>query len=90
MNSQICMKWDHFQEKVNFKFKELRANMGFADVTLACEDGQQIKAHKAIISTLCPFFSDVLKSDLHPHPFIFMMGVRSAELDAVIDFLYKG
>ena len=81
---------DDFQEKVNFTFKELRANMGFADVTLVCEDGQQIKAHKAVISTLCPFFSEMLKNDFHPHAFIYMMGVRSAELGAVIDFLYKG
>ena len=90
MNRKIHMKWNDFQEKVNFTFKELRANMGFADVTLVCEDGQQFKAHKAIISTLCPFFSDILRNDFQAHPFIYMMGVRSAELSAIIDFLYKG
>ena len=90
MNRKIHMTWNEFQEKVNVTFKELRSNMEFADVTLVCEDGQQIKAHKAIISKLCPFFSDVLRNDFNPHPFIYMMGVGSAELDAFIDFLYKG
>ena len=90
MNNKIHMKWNEFEEKINFTFKELRDNMEFADVTLVCEDGQQIKAHKAIISTLCPFFCDVLKNDFHPHSFIYMMGVGSTELGTIIDFLYKG
>ena len=33
----------------------------FADVTLACEDGQQREAHKIILAASIPFFQNLQK-----------------------------
>ena len=90
MDRKVRLKWNNFPDKINFTLGELRSNSRFADVTLVCEDGQQIKAHKIILSSACPFFLDILKSDFHPHPLIYMMGAESKVLGAIIDFLYKG
>ena len=87
---KVRLKWKNFSAKINFTLEELRSKAEFADVTLVCEDGQQIKAHKIILSSLSPFFFDILKSSLHPHPLLFMMGVESKVLGAILDFLYKG
>ena len=72
MSEKLCLKWNDFQENVNTAFGSLREDNEFADVTLACEDGQQIEAHKVILAASSPFFQNLLKSNKHPHPLIYM------------------
>ena len=90
MSENLCLKWNDFQENVNSAFGNLREDNEFADVTLACEDGQQIEAHKVILAASSPFFQNMLKRNKHPHPLIYMRGVKSENLLAIVDFLYCG
>ena len=90
MSEKLCLKWNDFQENVNSAFGNLREDNEFADVTLACEDGQQIEAHKVILAASSPFFQTLLKRNKHPHPLIYMRGVKSEDLLAIVDFLYCG
>ena len=59
-------------------------------MTLACEDGHQIEAHKVILAASSPFFQAILKRNKHSHPLIYMRGVKSVDLVAMVDFLYSG
>ena len=90
MSEKLCLKWNDFQENVNAAFGNLREDNEFADVTLACEDGQQIEAHKVILAASSPFFQNLLKGNKHSHPLIYMRGIKSETLQAIIDFLYFG
>ena len=90
MSEKLCLKWNDFQENVNTAFGSLRVDTEFADVTLACEDGQQIEAHKVILAASSPFFQRLLGRDKHPHPLIYMRGVKFDDLLAILDFLYYG
>ena len=83
MSEKLCLKWNDFQENVNAAFSSLREENEFADVTLACEDGQQIEAHKVILAASSPFFKNLLKRNKHPHPLIYMRGVRPENLMAI-------
>ena len=74
MSEKLCLKWNDFQENVNAAFGSSRE---FADVTLACEDGHQIEAHKVILAASSPFFQNLLRRNKHPHPLIYMRGVKS-------------
>ena len=60
MEEKLCLKWHDFQENMKSSFRELKSDNDFADVTLACEDGQ-FQAHKLILSTSSLFFRTVLK-----------------------------
>ena len=60
MSEKLCLQWNDFKENVIFAFGSLREDNNFADVTLACEDGQQVEAHKVIL-----FRQQPLK-DKHP------------------------
>ena len=71
-------------------FRNLREDKNFTDVTLACEDGQQLEAHKVILVASSPFFKKLLERNKHPHPLIYMRGLKSEVLQAIIDFLYCG
>jgi len=93
MNSseeKLCLKWNDFQENVISEFGKLRNDQDFADVTLACEDGEQVEAHKVILLTASPFFQNLLRRNKHQHPLIYMRGVKSEDLVAIVDFLYYG
>ena len=89
-SEKLCLKWNDFQENVASAFGQLRSNNEFSDVTLACDDGEQVKAHKVILASSSPFFMELLTKNKHPHPLIYMRGLKSEVLLAILDFLYFG
>ena len=68
----------------------LRNDTDFTNVTLVCEDGEQIEAHKVVLVTFSPFFMELLKRNKHMHPMVYMRGSKSHEILAVLDFIYCG
>ena len=51
MSENLCLQWNDFKENVNSAFGKLRDDKGFTVVTLVCEDGQQMEAHKVILAS---------------------------------------
>ena len=90
MSEQLCLQWNDFRDNVKAAFENFRDDKDFSDVTLACEDGQQFEAHKLILAASSPFFQNLLLRNKHPHPLVYMRGVKSDDLSAILDFLYKG
>ena len=89
-SEKFCLKWNDFRENVNGAFESLRKDTYFTDVTLACEDGHQVEAHKVILAASSPFFQNVLQQNKHPHPLIYMRGMNSNSLISIVNFLYFG
>ena len=89
-NEKFCLKWNDFQNNIFTEFGSLREHNDFADVTLACENGHQVEAHKVILAASSPFFQNLLRKNKHAHPLIYMRGVKLEDLVAIIDFLYHG
>ena len=90
MSEKLCLQWNDFKENATSAFGILREDADFADVTLACEDGKQFEAHKVILASSSPFFQNILRKNKHPHPLIYMRGLKSEDLVAILDFLYCG
>ena len=90
MSEKLCLQWNDFKENATTAFGSLREDNDFADVTLACEDGEQVEAHKVILASSSPFFKKLLKRNKHTHPLIYMRGLKSEDLLAIVDFLYCG
>ena len=90
MSEKLCLQWNDFKANINSAFGRLRDDKEFTDVTLACEDGQQMEAHKVILAASSPFFEKVLQRNKHPHPLIYLRGLQSQDLLAILDFLYFG
>ena len=89
MSEKFSLQWNDFQDNVKSAFGSLRESTDFVDVTLACDDGRQIEAHKVILAS-SPFFQEILKKNKHSHPMIYMRGMKSSELLSIVDFLYYG
>ena len=68
----------------------MRTGSEFTDVTLVCQD-QEFQAHKLILSASSTFFKTMLqRTTKQTDPIIFMRGVESKDLEAVVDFIYFG
>ena len=87
---KFCVEWDDFEQNVKSSFKELREDREFADVTLVCQDGKEFEVHKNILAFSSPFFMDILRTRKHPHPLLYLSGIRSNILVSVLDFIYRG
>ena len=61
MAEKLCLQWNDFKETITASFGSLREDKDFADVTLACEDGKQMEAHKVILASSSPVFEKNLE-----------------------------
>ena len=49
-----------------------------------------MKLTKWFCIVLVLFFEDLLKNNRHPHPLVYMRGLKFEDLTAILDFLYTG
>ena len=89
-SENFCLKWNDFVANITDSFAHLHKDKDFSDVTLACEDGSQIKSHRIILASGSLVFKNLLETNLMEKPVIFMRGVKSDHLSWIVDFLYKG
>jgi len=71
-------------------FQLLYSNNNFADVTLVCEDGRQLKAHKIILSSSSVLFRRILVGNPHQYPVIYLRGIKYQDLQLIVQFIYLG
>ena len=88
-DQKVFFDWQNYQESLKSMFSVMRQDSDFADVTLACED-ESIKAHQVVLSASSLFFRNLLKTLSHPHPIVYMRGVKADHLSALLDFIYLG
>ena len=86
---KFCLKLNAFEANIREYFRKLREDQRLYDVTLATDDGQQIQAHKAILSVGSHFFSDIFLNCSHQNMLIYLKGINSAKLQQVLDFIYN-
>ena len=65
----IFLRWNNFQQVATNSFRELREEKDFMDVTISC-DGEQVKAHKVILSACSVTFRKLLKNNPAQNPVI--------------------
>ena len=89
---KVFLQWQQFQTSLVSSFQKLSKNADFSDLTLVCEDSQQIEVHKIVLASSSSFFSQLLQNNLshHPHPLVFMKGISFPTLSALMDFVYRG
>ena len=89
MSQQYCLRWNNHQHNLLSVFEDLLHHEAFVDVTLAC-DGRQLKAHKMVLSACSPYFQSMLYGTPDRHPIVFLRDVRYHEMQALLEFMYRG
>ena len=85
----FSLKWNDFEENISVGLQDLRKSNNFFDVTLLSETGQ-VGAHKLILSACSTFFRNILVSNPHQHPLIYLKGVSKEEITNLLNFMYCG
>ena len=88
--SKMQLTNNDFLKSTNTVFETLRKDIDFTDVTLVCEDGHQVEANRVILAASSPFFDTMLRKKKHTNSLIYMRGMKSEDLLAIVDFLYYG
>ena len=86
----IHLNWSKFEVAALNTFRNLLNCEDFADVTLACADGQKVVAHKVLLSSCSPLFKDILLGNNHSHPIIYLKGIKFIHLKSLLKFIYSG
>ena len=89
-SEMYSLAWKEFQTSACSTFNDLFGDQNFADVTLACDDGKQIKAHKVILASSSLFFKTILLQNPHQHPLLYLKGIKLRELESIARFIYFG
>ena len=71
MSTTTQLKFDNFQNFASKTQMKMKDNE-FCDVTLASADQHKFRAHKVILAAYSSVFKNMLLSENHPHPLIFM------------------
>ena len=87
---KFCLKWNEFEENVKKSFKAFRNDQKLCDVTLATDDGHQLKAHKIILSAGSDFFSDIFSKCNQTNMLVYLKGIGKTNLENITNFLYNG
>ena len=78
-----------FSDCVGNTLKNLMESSSFYDVTLVCDDYTKIKTHKVVLTSTSSLFKDILKDDKNISE-IFLLGIRSSDLESILKFIYVG
>ena len=89
-SSTTTLSKPNFETFTKGTFRNLLNDEDFTDVTLACDDGQLVKAHKVILAAASPFFKRILGQAAHPHPLIHIQGIKAFHLKLMLHFIYLG
>ena len=89
---RICPTPDVKMLKDNFDciLEDLFTEGKFMDVTIVSDDQVPFLAHKVILSVHSPVLKDLIFNIQHEHPLIYLRGIESEELRAVLEFMYLG
>ena len=83
------LKWGNHEKSLAQAFKRLKSDGGFCDASIACED-RILETHKLILATSSSVFSNILRHYSHPHPMIYLRGIKASDMDALLEFMYCG
>ncbi|XP_065344797.1 protein bric-a-brac 1-like isoform X5 [Cloeon dipterum] len=87
---QFCLRWNNHQPNFVTVFSSLLHSQALTDVTLAA-DGQQIEAHKLVLSACSTYFQALFTSySGHQHPIVILKDVTFRDLRTMVDFMYSG
>ena len=90
MAEKFNLKWNDYNSNVLKTFRRIREDEDLFDVTFACDDQQQISAHKLVLSSSSEYFKNIFKHNKLSHPLLCVLDISSSEMKNILDYIYFG
>lgn len=84
------LQWKHHHDTQACNLKSLWESGEFLDVTLVCDDDDQVEAHKLVLSAASPFLRKILQRNPHSHPLLYLRGATKKDIQSLLLFIYSG
>lgn len=83
--------WKSFREHAASAFSSSLGDQALADVTLVADGSVSLSAHKFVLGSASPVLKQFFASNPSIHsPCLFMFGLSTDVLNAILEFIYKG
>ena len=83
--------WKSFGEHASTAFSSSLGDQALADVTLVADGSVSLSAHKFVLGSASPVLKQFFASNPNVHsPCLFMFGLSTDVLNAILEFIYKG
>ena len=79
-----------FEQERTKLFQCFLKEQSLTDVTLVNDDDLEISAHKVILSSISPVLRRIFERRPQDQPVLFLRGVKSDHLRALVDYIYTG
>ena len=83
-------KWPNYSDHFKKMLQDLSRSDDNTDVTLVCDDKEQFKAHKIILSASSPLLKTLLDAHSQNDSVIYLTEVQSQEIMSILEFIYLG
>ena len=90
MDEKFALKWNDYQSNWHKSLSQLRNDTEFSDVTLITDDKVKFSAHRVVLSYCSNMFKFILKENDNAKPLLYLGGVRSSNLEFILDYVYYG
>ena len=87
--STVKLNWDTASAQMLTSVKEIWADEGFANVTLAFEDESVIHTNRTLLAAISPVMRSFLKDKNTRNSKILMFGMESSIVTALLDFIFR-
>ena len=86
--STVKLNWDTASAQMLTSLKEIWADEGFLNITLAFEDESVIHTNRTLLAAISPVMRSFLKGDNTPNSKLLMFGMESSMVRALLDFIF--
>ena len=83
------LKWNNHLQNMYSQLDALYNHQLLVDVSISCTDGI-LKAHRVVLSACSPYFETIFRDNHCKHPVLILKGVSSREMQALLNFMYRG
>ena len=90
MPEKLHLGWENFSKHQLLFLKYLYQEGQYSDVTLVSDDQTQFKVHKIVLSASSTVFKNIIDNNPTPHSLIYLRGIKSCELESILQFIYLG
>ena len=83
------LNWSNYTDHLREMLHEMMKSNDLTDITIVCDDKRYLRAHKVVLGACSPFFKEIV-NDLPHDSMVYLKGIQSEEMQAIIEFMYLG
>ena len=92
VQQEYCLQHKNHQFNMLEMFDQLYKDEAMTDVTLMCDDGNSLKAHKIVLSSGSSYFKSIFDklTSSNQYPIVILREISFEDLKIIVEFIYRG